>query len=189
MEILATLFAIRLRARLPLLERLVGIARPRTTLEPNGEQPVRVTVPLPVTFTAAACAADPRYLVPDGSTAGVAFFEDAGTITYSPAIGVNAYETTLRLLVWLNADGALGALSELQLLGAVTRAVRPRQRFASGALLDVFPLLTPLAANAESLFARYSFADSELLYPPHRVAGYELKVKWRPAPDCLPPAV
>lgn len=190
MEAIAAYYAARLRVEAPFIERVVGMSRPRTTYEPNSETAIRVTLPLPVEYTASECATTPRYLVPDGSIAGAAWFEDVGT---TPAVLAGSpllfYDTTLRLLLWLNTDRISPAPSETQLLAAVTRAVRPRQHLAAGDFLDVLATLTPLAANAESLFARYSFADSPLLYPPYRVAGYELKVRWRLNPDCLPPTI
>jgi hypothetical protein len=189
MEALAQLLSDRLVEQVPFLDRAVGLARLYLKPSRDGETPVTLKLPVPVTFTAEDCARDERYLVPSDNTAGISFFEDGGStrlITSQYPASVSMRQSSLRLLLWANPQRLDGELTEAALLGAVERALGIGQRFPAGNFLDVSVSYTTLPAEA-SLFSRYSFESvTELLYPPYRLLGLALTVQYRLAARCLP---
>jgi hypothetical protein len=189
MEALAQLLRDRLVEQVPFLDRAVGLARLYLKPSLDGETPLTLKLPVPVTFTAEDCARDERYLVPSDSTTGICFFEDGGgsrLITSQYPASVSMRQSNLRLLLWANPQRLDGELTEAALLGAVERALGIGQRFPAGNFLDVSVSYTTLPAEA-SLFSRYSFESvTELLYPPYRLLGLALTVQYRLAVRCLP---
>lgn len=190
MEALAQLLSDRVKAQVPFLDRAVGLVRLFTRPALNGETPITLKLPVPVTFTADDCARNERYLVPSDDTAGILFFEDGGssrlvTTQYPASIGMR--QTQLRLTMWANPQRLDGELTEAALLGAVERALGIGQpRFPAGNFLDLSVSYTTLPAEA-SLFSRYSFESvTELLFPPYRLLGLALTVQYRLAKVCLP---
>jgi hypothetical protein len=189
MEALAQLLRDRLVEQVPFLDRAVGLARLFTRPALDGETPITLKLPVPVTFTADDCAKNERYLVPSDDTAGISFFEDGGssrlvTSQYPASIGMR--QSQLHLLLWANPQRLDGELTEAALLGAVERALGIGQRFPAGNFLDVSVSYTTLPAEA-SLFSRYSFESvTKLLYPPYRLLGLALTVQYRLAARCLP---
>jgi hypothetical protein len=167
----------------------VGLARLFTRPGLDGETPITLKLPVPVTFTADDCAKNERYLVPSDDTAGISFFKDGGssrliTSQYPASIGMR--QSQLHLLLWANPQRLDGELTEAALLGAVERALGIGQRFQAGNFLDVSVSYTTLPAES-SLFSRYSFESvTELLYPPYRLLGLALTVQYRLAKQCLP---
>lgn len=189
MEGLAQLLCNRVKAEVPFLDRAVGLARLFTRPGLDGETPITLKLPVPVTFTADDCARNERYLVPSDDTTGILFFEDGGSgrlITNQYPAGVGMRQSQLRLLLWANPQRLDGELTEAALLGAVERALGIGQRFTAGNFLDVSVSYTTLPAEA-SLYARYSFESvTELLFPPYRLLGLVLTVQYRLAVRCLP---
>lgn len=189
MEALAQLLSARVKAEVPFLDRAVGLARLLTRPSLNGDTPITVKLPVPVSFTADDCATNERYLVPSDDTVGILFFEDGGssrlvTSQYPTSIGMR--QTQLRLMLWANPQRLAGELTELALLGAIERAFGIGQRFSAGNFLDVSVSYTTLPAEA-SLFSRYSFESvTELLFPPYRLLGLALTMQYRLAKVCLP---
>jgi hypothetical protein len=139
---------------------------------------------VPVVFTADQCVTDSRYLVPDISTPGILFFEDGGTAPFGqPSLKVK--QTSLRLLLWVNPHRLDGELSEATLLAAVEKALKVNERYAEGDFVDILTTYTTLPAEA-SLFSRYTFDGvREMLLPPYRLLGLDLKVQFRLSTVCL----
>lgn len=192
-EVLADIFAQRVAAALPFLApdaggRAVGLARLYTTTSQE-ENPRPIKLPVPVSYTAADCERDARYLVPDASTPAILFFEDQGSQPLATAqfpASMGWRQASLRLLLWVNAPLLDGPLAEVALLAAVTRALRPGERQQLAPFADVLVSYQTLPAET-SLFARYSFADlTPLLLPPHRLLGLSLTVQLRLNLNCLP---
>lgn len=187
MESLATLFAARLAAALPFLDRVTGMTRLLTKGEMDGEDTITVKLPIPVSFTAEDCDQNGRYLVPDASTVGIAFFEDAGTSRVinrdTPSqLGVRA--SAMRLLLWINTPRLDGELSEAMLLLAVERALRIGERWNAGDFVGISTTYTSLPAEA-SLFGRYSFDTvTPLLLPPYRLLGLDLRTQYQLTTAC-----
>lgn len=192
MEALAQLLSDRVAAQVPFLDRAVGLARLFIRPALDGETPVTLKLPVPVSFTADDCAKNERYLVPSDDTVGILFFEDGGssrliTSQYPASFGMR--QSQLRLLLWANPQRLDGELTEAALLGAVERAFAVGQRFTAGDFLDVSVSYATLPAEA-SLFSRYSFESvTELLFPPYRLLGLALTVQYRLAKVCLPDAL
>jgi hypothetical protein len=182
MEALAQLLSDRVKAVVPFLERAVGLARLFTGPGLDGETPITLKLPVPVTFTAEDCAKNERYLVPSDDTAGILFLEDSGStrlITSQYPASVGMRQSLFRLLLWANPQRLDGDLSEEGLLAAIEQALAIGQRFTAGNFLDVSVSYTTLPAEA-SLFSRYSFESvTELLFPPYRLLGLALTVQYR----------
>jgi hypothetical protein len=193
-EQLAEILAQRLRDELPQLDRVAGLVRTYEHNTPDGEndrgevQVRRVKLPVPVSFTADDCERDNRYLVPDPSTVGIAFFEDQGTVPVAmPGTGPNLqhWQSALRLLVWVNPLRLAGTLEENMLLLAIDRALQAGKRWAVGDYVDVLLTYTTLPADGLSLFSRYTYAgETPLLYPPYRVLGLDLRATFRLSNRC-----
>jgi hypothetical protein len=192
MEALANLLRDRVVEQVPFLDRAVGLARLFSRPGLDGETPITVKLPVPVTFTADDCARNERYLVPSDDTVGILMFEDGGSsrlVTSQYPANVGMRQTNLRLILWANPQRLDGDLSEEALLGAVERALSIGQRFTQGNFLDASVSYTTLPAEA-SLYSRYSFEGvTELLYPPYRLLGLALTVQYRLTKQCLPPVL
>lgn len=188
MEALAQLLATRVAAEVPFLDRAVGLARLLIKPGLDGDTPLTLKLPVPVSFTAADCQRDERYLVPSDDTVGILFFEDGGSsrlVTSQYPASTQMRQTALRLLLWANPQRLDGELTEEALLGAVERALAIGQRFTSGSFLDVSVSYATLPAEA-SLFSRYSFEPvTPLLFPPYRLLGLALTVQYRLAGRCV----
>lgn len=187
MEALATLLAARVVTALPFLDRVTGLARLLTKKELDGETPITTKLPIPVSFTADDCDQNDRYLVPDASTVGIAFFEDGGTqrvINQQTPSNLGIRQTNLRLLIWVNTPRLDGDLSEAAVLVALERALRIGERYSAGDFANVYTTGTTLPAEA-SLFGRYSFAtETTLLLPPYRLIGLDLRVQYSLTTAC-----
>lgn len=184
-ELLAELLATQIRP-LPYVDRCVGLARSFETQVSNGDETQRtVRFPVPVSFTAAQCDTDPRYLLPDAGTASVLFFEDQGTVARDVAPNVKGWESTLRLIGWFNPNELVGQLTENDLLTSLTTALNVDRRIkALGPYTDLLLSATLLPADA-SLVSRYTI-ETPMLYPPYRLVGIELKARYRLALRCQP---
>lgn len=186
-ETIATFLKDQLQPALPFVDRAVGLARPYEFTVGNGDDARRVKVPLPVSFTAAECENDPRYLLPDAGTAGILFFEDGGTT--SQGAGRPVYERTLesmlQLRLWVNPSRLSGPLSEVALTAAIHKALRIGERQQTPELADLLLSWSIQPAGA-ALFGAYSYAgDTPLLYPPYRLFGAEIRASYRFTPACL----
>lgn len=184
-EALAQHLAARLKAALPFLDRVVGMVRLNEQVKPDGETSFMERLPVPVSFTADECDRNRRYLVPDQSVGSVLFFEDGGETVIGSSF-TQQREATLRLLLWLNPFKLTGLLPESRLQAELERALSVRKRFSVGEYADVFITATSLPAGA-NLFSGYSFGSgtTQLLYPPYRVMGLELKARYRFTPACV----
>jgi hypothetical protein len=200
MEALATLLAARVATALPFLDRVTGLARLLTKKDQDGEAPITVKLPIPVSFTAEECDQNDRYLTPDASTVGIAFFEDGGTqriVNQQTPSNLGIRQTNLRLLIWVNVPLLDGDLPEAVVLAALERALRIHERYNAGDFAGIYTTYTTLPAEA-SLFGRYSFAtETPLLFPPYRLIGLDLRVQYslttacqtQPLPGVKEPAV
>lgn len=189
-ETLAAILLARLTTAMPFLDRAVGLVRPYEFTVPNGDEVKRVKLPLPVSFTAADCDRDPRYLVPDAGTNSILFFEDNGTTSQGAgrAPAERTMESTVRLLIWLNPAGTGNPTTELALVGELYNALLIGHRRTAGPLHNLLLSWTIQPAGA-GLFGAYSFAgETPLLYPPYRLFGAEIKAVYHFNPACYPPA-
>lgn len=187
MEALATLFATRLAVALPFLDRVTGMTRLLTKAEQDGESAITIKLPIPVSFTADDCAQNDRFLVPDASSVGMAFFEDAGTgrvLNNETPVNLGIRSSAMRLLLWVNTTRLDGELSEATLLLAVERALRIGERWSAGDFAGIYTTYASLPAEA-SLFGRYSFAtETPLLLPPYRLLGLDLRTQYQLTNAC-----
>lgn len=189
-EALTDQLAEKLRAALPFMDRVVGLARPHETTVLNGDgydekSQRRVRVPVPVTFTPEQCINDVRYLVPDESTTGIAFFEDMGTVPATLGAGA-AFESTFRLIGWVNPLRLSGPLSEVALYAALDEALEPRRPQQLGDYRNVQLRYTTLPADGLSLLSRYTYATETLLVlPPYRLFGLEIRARYTLNTACL----
>jgi len=187
MEALATLFATRLVAALPFLDRATGIARLLTKKEQDGEEAITVKLPIPVSFTAEDCDQNDRYLVPDAQNVGILFFEDGGTgqvLNRDTPSALGMRFSAMRLLLWVNTELLDGPLTEAMLLLAVEQALWIGQHKNVGDFASLYTTYTSLPAET-SLFGRYSFAtETPLLLPPYRVLGLDLRSQYQLTSAC-----
>ncbi len=185
---LAQLLADRVAAALPFLDRVTGLVRLYAKQEADGDTFTTNRLPVPVSYTAADCERNDRYLVPGADAVGILFFEDGGQQPFSdaqtpPSLGFRV--ARLRLLLWLNPLRLSAPLSDTQLLVLLERALSIGKRFGSGDFLDISTTYASLPAET-SLFGRYSFAnDTPLLLPPYQVLGLDLRVQFRLSAPCL----
>lgn len=192
-EVLAALFAARVAAALPFLDRVTGLARLYTKPVLDGDTPTTVKLPIPVTFTAADCEKDDQYLVPDAKTVGILFFEDGGVqplVNAQHPANLSFRQASLRLLLWINPRLVRNPLNEVQLVLLLERALKVgNPRWTSGDFLDINTTYNLLPAET-SLYGRYSFAsETPLLLPPYRLLGLDLRVQFRLGRCTLPPTV
>ncbi|KAA9333406.1 hypothetical protein F0P96_10580 [Hymenobacter busanensis] len=183
-EALADYLAARVYS-LPFVERSVGLARTYEHQLQNGDDWRTVRLPVPVSFTAAECEQNPRYLVPDASTASIFFLEDYGATPAVIAPGIKGWESRLRLIGLINPAGLVGELHETDLLASLLAVLGDGKTVRYlGPFLDVRLRATVLPADA-SLVSRYTY-DTPMLYPPYRLVGLELTVRYRLARACTP---
>lgn len=188
-EQLAALLAERLLAPpgggapLPFLDRVVGLTRPRTQLVANGEEPRRVTLPVPVSFTQADCDTDPRYLVPDLSTASILFFEDGGTVAKQLALNLQGWESALRLVLWLNPARLTVPVNEAALVNALDRALGLGQRRTLGPFRDLLSTYS-LPAAGPALLSAYTLDDTPLLYAPYTLVAVDIRATYHLTAEC-----
>lgn len=164
------------------LERAVGLVRTKETTVQNGEEMRSVRLPVPVSFTAEDCDTDPRYLVPDQSTASILFFEDGGSIPFSPAANLHGWQTTLTLKLWLNPQRLEGELSDAAIINALDRALRLRFRGREGAYSDLMADYSVLPGGP-ALLSGYTI-ETPMLYPPYKLIGLEIKARYLLSKEC-----
>lgn len=187
---LAEILRAQLATALPFLDRVVGLARLDTSAIVDGDSTRIVKLPVPITFTAADCERDKRYLVPDRNTVAILFFEDGGAQplvnAQSPAnLGIR--QASLRLLLWLNPQRLSDPLSETQLLVLIEKALQVNKpRWSAGDFTDISITYTTLPAET-SLYGRYTFdTETPLLLPPYQLLGLDLRIQFRVNSKCLP---
>jgi hypothetical protein len=195
-EQLSANLAYRVTQALPYIDRAVGIARLSTQPIADGNDMRTVKLPVPIVFTAADCERDGRYLVPDASTQGILFLEDGGSValdTPQRPRSLGFRQSNLRLLLWTNTPLLAEPLGETAILLALEQALHVGRRYAQGDYLDILTTAAVLPAET-SLYGRYAFAtETELLLPPYRLTGLDLRLEYRyrrcvgaPAPAPVP---
>jgi hypothetical protein len=195
-EQLSADLAYRVTQALPHIDRAVGIARLNTETIVDGNDTRIVKLPVPIVFTAADCERDGRYLVPDATTKGILFLEDGGSVVLDTPQRPRSHgfrQSSLRLLLWTNEPLLAEPLSETTILLAIEEALQVGRRYTQGDYLDIFTTAAVLPAET-SLYGRYSFdTKTELLLPPYRLTGLDLRLEYRyrrcvgaPAPEAAP---
>lgn len=171
--------------RLPFLDRVAGLTRPYVRSVPNGDDGAtrRVTLPVPATFTSQDCENDPRFLVPDISTASILFFEDGGTVAQQLALNLQGWQTTLRLLLWLNPARLEGEINDAAVINALSRALELGSRRTFTPFRDLLSSYSVLPGGP-NLLAAYSYDEVPLLYPPYKLIGLEIRATYQLTGDC-----
>lgn len=167
---LAALFAQRLRT-LPFADRLAGLVRPMEREYPDGERTALRRYPVPINLPLEACDNLDTFLLPDPSTTSIHFFEDGGSHPVEFGNGVKGFESSLRLLGWLNPERLTLPLSDARWQAAVIEALTLKLP-ATTVYNNLRVQYRTLPADA-SLWAKYTYKEP-LLYYPYQLLGLEL---------------
>jgi hypothetical protein len=178
---LAKLLSLRIQP-LPFVQRVAGLARPYEEEQVDGDRKHMERWPVPLGLLMKPEEASNRYLLPDPTTASIFFFEDNGTIPHSFGPGVKGYESSLRLLGWLNPDLLTLPITDVRLNGALIEAFS-KDLPVSPIYRNLMIGYRVLTADA-SLWAKYTYR-TKLLYAPYQLVGIDLTCRYILNPACL----
>lgn len=177
-EDLAQLLADRLRA-LPFAERVVGLTSPYQEELPDTENRTKLQrwpVALQLPEDAPTCQRDLNYLLPDADTGSIFFFEDGTTTPHSFGGGVTGYQTTFRLLGWVNPNRLSAPLSGTVLAQVVGAALKSGPLPMPWQKLDLVLTYLP---SGPSLWNHYTAPNPvALLLPPYQLLGVEVVARY-----------
>lgn len=179
-EPLAAILAERLRT-LPFADRVAGLVRPVEQRLPDGERTIVNRYPYPVNLPVKTCDNSDFYLLPSPETASIHFFEDGGSRPYEFQAGVKGFESSLRLLGWLNPNRLTLPLSDARWQAAVLEALNGK--LPTSVYRNLFIQARTLSADA-GLWNKYTYND-KLLYYPYQLLGLELTCRYVLDPKCL----
>jgi hypothetical protein len=179
---------------LPFVEVLAGLAKTVTTEDPIGEgdRPSVVTKRFPVCADTLgpACQGKEVVLNPDSRRKSIIYFEDFGISSTGKIHGHNTFNSSLRLVCWLNRANLVGGHYEV-ISGRVMAAILARLVGGNPESDGLFTRLTIDVARIPpqdaALFGRYTYneVDRQYLRPPFEFFAIDFTCKYAVSSKCL----
>jgi len=191
---LATVLRTKL-AGLPFVDLLAGMAQTVTVADPNADEtaPAVITKRFPVSYDATgadACVGTEVALIPDSSRKSIIYFEDYGIAVTGRLHGLVAYNSSLRLICWLNRANLVGN-DYMEISGRCMATIVDRLLTQNPENVGMF---TRLAVNVArippqdpALFGKYTYDETtrQYLRPPFEFFGIDFTATYQAPAQCL----
>lgn len=179
---------------LPFIDLLAGLAQTLTTTDQDETNSTTIQKRRPVAYDAhngnADCFGRETALIPDSSRKSIIYFEDFG-ITPGPfAHGLQSFNSSLRLVCWLNRAKLVGD-HYAEISGRCQAAIIGRLCHKNPENISMFQRLVinlqRIPPQDAMLFGRYTYneTDRQYLRPPFEFFGLDLTCVFYVSPKCL----
>ena len=184
-------------SNIPYLERQSGIVQVvEKTVLIDGEKPYQVTLRIPITSFASFenCNTSQAMvaMIPDSSFKGMVYFEDGGTGIGIRQRGSMAYQSSLRMVCWLNTNLISGSpnmlLSASMISDILKRLVINPFNSAPFSRISIAALRV---TQDRSIFSKYAYSEAETQYlmSPFEYFAIDFSVKFEMPFECASPVV
>lgn len=181
-------------ASLPFVDVLAGLAQTVTTQDSNLENPEAAAVVkrFPVSYDTLGvdCQGKEVGLMPDSSRKSIIYFEDFGIATTGRLHGQTGYNSSLRLICWINRANLVGD-SYKEISGRCMASIIDLLAGRNPENVGMFNRLTVdvvrIPQQDAGLFGRYTYneTDRQYLRPPFEFFGIDLTCKYYVPAKCL----
>lgn len=179
---------------MPFVDLLAGMAQTVTRSQPQGEGEIMFQERFPVssdTNQPDGCLGGPEFiLIPDSNRKSVIYFEDWGIQATGRDKGLPTFNSSIRLVAWLNRSKLTGnAYSEIS--GRAMAMIIDALTGRNPENVDMFTRLTVSVARIPpqepALFGRYSYNEEQRQYlrPPFEFFGIDFTCRFAANLKCL----
>lgn len=191
---LATVLRNKLAA-LPFIDLLAGMVQTVTQSDPNQDEsaPAVITKRFPVSYDttgAGTCQGQEVALIPDSSRKSIIYFEDYGIAVTGRLHGLVAYNSSLRLICWLNRANLVGdhytEISGRCMAGIVDTLLTQNPENV-GMFTRLSVNVARIPPQDPALFGKYTYDETvrQYLRPPFEFFGIDLTATYQAPAKCL----
>lgn len=179
---------------LPFADLVAGLAQTLVTTEQDETNSTTVQKRFPVSYDTwnadVDCFGKEISLIPDSSRKSIIYFEDNGISPGAMVHGQQMYNSSLRLVCWLNRAKLVGDAYAV-IAGRCQTAIVSRLCHKNPQNLGMFLRFTVnvqrIPPQDPALFSRYTYneTDRQYLRPPFEFFGIDLVCNFLPSAKCL----
>lgn len=180
---------------LPFADVVAGLAQTLTTTDSAGDTtPQTVTKKLPVSYdvsmSGSDCMGKEILLIPDSSRRSIIYFEDFGVQAAGGVRMATAFNSSLRLVCWLNRANILQDTYQ-EITGRCQAAIIGKVCHKNPETVGMFQRLTINVAKIlpqdAGIFSRYTYDETQRQYlrPPFEFFAIDLTCKFSVQNSCL----
>lgn len=177
---------------LPFVDLLCGMVQTLTKDDPVDETKV-IQKKMPVTYDHNLdpdCIGQEILPIPDSSRKSIIYFEDFGISVIDKRHGLTKYQSSLRLICWLNRSKLVGD-NYIEISGRVMATIVDRlankSPYNSGMFTTITTRVARIPPQDAGLFSRYTYEekDRQYLRPPFEFFGIDLQTDFFANQNCL----
>lgn len=164
-------------ASLPFADKIAGVVRVATYKESGDDYSAVKSFPVACDLTAEQCKTRQRELCPDSAKKSVIFFEDGGCDFLKKEGKFLHFQSTLRLLCWLNLK-RIGStqctVSAIAIANIINKL--PETFFSTGGLSKCKVTRVSEAPKSSAIFGNYTFDENSTQYLLHPFDYFRLDI-------------
>lgn len=182
-------------AGLPFVDVLAGMAQTVTQTDTGQDDtvPAVITKKFPVSYDvvgAGNCVGTEVALIPDSSKKSIIYFEDFGIQVTGRVHGMVGYNSSLRLICWLNRANLVGATyTEIsgRCQAAVVDTLLTRNPENIGMFTRLIVNVARIPPQDPALFGKYTYDETtrQYLRPPFEFFGIDFTATYQAPAKCL----
>jgi hypothetical protein len=179
-------------AGLPFLDLVCGMVQTQITDDPIGEEGATVQKKIPVTYdhNEVACKGKEIHPIPDSSKKSIIYFEDFGIGVQGKERGLTKFQSSLRLICWMNRSKLTGnhyTPVAGRAMAAIIQQIANQNPFSSGLFQRTLVRVARIPPQDIGLFGRYTYneKDRQILRPPFEFFGIDFSIDFSADSKCL----
>jgi hypothetical protein len=180
---------------LPFADLVAGLVQTLTTQEPSADNATTITTRRPVAYDVTIVGGDPCAgkevaLMPDSRRKSIIYFEDYGISTTGTLRGLTGYNSSLRLIAWLDRSKLVGD-SYTEIAGRCQSAIVSILAHKNPENIGMFTRLqidvAKIPPQDPALFGKYTYneTDRQYLRPPFEFFGIDFTCRFYVPEKCL----
>lgn len=176
---------------LPFVDLLGGIAQ-TVSDDKFDEDNVKTTHRFPVSYDVDGeeCQGREISMVPDSGRKSIIYFEDFGIAQNGSAHGLPAYNSSLRLICWMNRANLVGDnYTEIsgRAMAEIIRIITSKKNENTGFFTRLNVSMVRVHPQDAALFGRYTYNETyrQYLRPPFEFFGIDFSCTYQVPPGCL----
>lgn len=178
---------------LPFIDLAAGMVQTLTTTDLDEQNVTKITKRQPVSYDVVgggSCAGTEVSMIPDSSRKSILYFEDLGVVATGRIHQQTAFNSTIRLVLWMNRANLVGG-PYVEISGRVMATIidlitglSPQNIYPFSRLTIAVQRITPQDA---AIFLKYTYseADRQYLRPPFEFFAIDFSCKYTIPARCL----
>lgn len=178
-------------AGLPFLDLVCGMVQTLVYDDPVQDgQTVQKKVPVCYDHNDVACNGKEIRPIPNSSKKSIIYFEDFGVSVQGKDRGLTKYQSSLRLICWMNRAKLTGnnyTPISGRAMAAIIQQIANQNPFSSGLFQRILVRVARIPQQDAGLFGRYTYnePDRQYLRPPFEFFGIDFQVDFNANSNCL----